>query len=541
MPPRRRTTDPFEALSAFGQRLTQAAHKPTINRYQPMPAQDIFHQMQVKHRVATGGNRSGKTFSTIADDVLVMLHRHPHRQHLYPDRPLVGRFIGVDFERGIDQGAVPIFQQFLPPSALINGSWEDSYRKGEHVLHLADGGRISFMSYEQDPDKFQIVSLDWVHFDEEPPVPIFKESQLRLIDSGGCWTISMTPVQQMEWLQDEIIDPVRDGTRTDVGVVELDTEKNIHLSAEAVRELGEGLSDEEKAVRFRGQYLSGSLVFGEFTRKYPFVIPADFTPWPHQGWQIFESMDYGYANPTAWIWTAVHPDGSIVTFDIDYAPQVTIKEWAERVKAKRAEIGARLGLGGPLTPVLTVGDPSIAQRNSGQTGITNQEAYALEGIYIATDGIVSARSGNQGVGLDKMHTYLRLRPAAAGRAASNGELEMPWWQITENCEPLIWEMRRARKPRQTLKQQEVKNSSEQIRDKDNHAIDAQKYLFIVTHELRPERFASSSGGTGSALEGFQQATGVTVNPFAPETHREAYATISADRRIEPGSYRSLEG
>lgn len=529
-----------QALEAFTRKLEQQVHSPNINRYTPMPAQELFHMTQTKHRVLFGGNRGGKTYSSTADDVLVQLRRHPHRQHLYPDRPLKGRFIGVDFERGIDQGALPLFQQFLPPSALVNGSWEDSYRPSEHMLTLADGGQVSFMSYEQDPNKFQIVALDWIHMDEEPPPPIFRESQLRLLDSGGTMTISMTPVQQMEWLQDEIIEPVMEGRRHDWAVIHLDTRKNVHLNQAAVEELDAGLTKEQRALRFEGQYSGKSLVFPEFQRKYPFVIPEQpISRWrPELGWAIYESMDYGYSNPTAWHWTAINIDGSIVVFKSLYEDHVVIEEWARRVHEFRAEIRRELG-DSSWMPALTTGDPSIGHANNGQSGVTNQQAYAQLGIGIATEGLVAVRATNQNVGLDRYHTYFRPRPLAAGPSASTGELGEPWLQITENCDAFLGELRKARRPKQTLKQQEVKNPSEDIRDKDNHAIDAEKYLFMALPDLRPERHRLTPLDTGVPAAAMQM-----LRPGAtpPVTHDDAYATISANERyVSSLDYSSLEG
>jgi phage terminase large subunit-like protein len=531
-----------EAIDSFSAQLISSSHKPTIGKYKPMPMQEIFHKTQTKHRVVRGGNRGGKTFSSVADDVLVQLHRHPHRQHLYPDRPLHGRFIGVDFERGVEQGAIPLFQQFIPPSALRNGSWEDSYRPSEHILHLApEYGKISFMSYEQDPNKFQIVALDWVHFDEEPPIPIFKESQLRVLDSGGTITISMTPVQQMEWLQDQIIEPAIEGLLPTWSVIDLDTRDNIHLNAEAVTELSETLSAAEKKVRFEGQYTGGSLVFPKFTRKYPHVIPDHPLERyrPELGWAIYEGMDYGYANPTAWLWIAVHRDGSVVVIHEEYEDHVIVSEWARRVHAFRNRL--RAAFGDPeWMPEGTFGDPAIGQENNGITGLTIQQAYAELGIGIATGGIVKARAANQNFGLNRIRTYLEPRPAEAGPAASNGDEQMPWLQVAEGCQFLIGEVRKARKPKQTLKQAEVKNVGEEIRDKDNHAIDALKYLCMSLPDLRPLRFQTVE--VEQAIPGFVREM-LRPQPTSMHTHDEAwYAANSTD--IHDGrssSYSSLEG
>lgn len=493
MPPRRRQQagSAEELLAGFADRLEAQAHRPNLNRITPLAKQELFLKTQVRNRILFGGNRGGKTFGGVLDDCLLLIRRHPYRNHLYADRPRRIRFIGVDFDRGILQGAIPYFQQFLPPSTLINGSWEDSYSKTERLLTLADGSTASFMSYEQDPNKFQIVSLDHIHFDEEPPEAIFRESVMRLLDTGGSWTISETPVQQLEWIHDDLmarsLPPEGDGTRDDIEVFRLDTRENTHLDPEEVLRLEASLSEEEKLIRLEGRYPGGDLVFPEFQPRYPHVIELD-TWMPHgPGWRIYCSMDYGYANPTAWLWTAVHEDGSIVTFRCLYAARVSVEEWANLVKAVNRSIAEQLGYPRDWEPAAYLGDPSIASTSAltAVSGTTIQQEYAMRGIPIGTGGIVAARAANQNIGLQKIHAYLRNRPAEL-RSVATGHYGMPWWQITRNCSALIDELRRARKPRQTLKAKDEKNPSEQIRDKDNHAIDAIKYLFMASHDLRPQ-------------------------------------------------------
>lgn len=478
-----------EVLGQFTARLDQTARFSNINRYVPLPEQELFHQSQAKGRILFGGNRGGKTFGGIADDVMILTRKHPHRSHMYPSagEPIRMRFIGVDFDRGITQGAIPLFQRLLPASALINGNWSDSYSESQKMLTLDDGSTVSFMSYEQDANKFQVVSLHHIHFDEEPPKPIFQESMLRLLDVAGTWTLSETPVQQLEWVQDELIDPSEAGLRPDISINYLDTRANVNLPPEELIALELTLTEEEKTIRLAGRYPGGSLVFPEFERKAPFVIPhSSFTL--SSEWAVYESMDHGYVNPTAWLWHAVHPDGSIITFKSLYAKNIVVSEWAALVLGMRQQICREYGI--PyhffLSDMLkgTFGDPAIGDQGnaSAQTGLTHQQTYALGGVNIATGGIRAARQGNQNVGLDKMHGYLRPRPASHPRGP------LPWWQITDDNTSLIDEMKKARKPRQSLTNKEVKNASEQIRDKDNHAIDAAKYFFIITHDLRPTSY-----------------------------------------------------
>lgn len=520
MPPKNKAPQSLDdILAGFADRATAASLHPNIHRLEPLPHQALFLQSQKQGRVLFGGNRAGKTHINVADGCLVLARKHPYRQHLYPEGPLRMRFIGVDFERGIDQGAIPKFMELLPSSLLRNGSWEDSYSRSDHMLTLADKSTVSFMSYEQDANKFQIVSLHHTMFDEEPPKAIFDEDMLRHVDVAGTWSLSETPVQQLEWVQDELIEPFEAHQKPDLDVFYLDTRDNINLPLDELRKLEASLSAADVIVRLAGKYKSGNMVFPEFERKYPFVIPGESFRLRADYHQVYESMDHGYVNPTAWNWTAVGPDGQLTVFKQLYAANIVVEDWAKAVLQARKEIARQYRLTDATFAGMlhgTFGDPAIADSGNAaaQTGITIQQAYALGGVMISTGNIRQARAANQNIGLDKFHTYLRLRPG----------MEVPWLQITDDCTALIDEVKRARKPRQSAKALETVNSSEQIRDKDNHAIDAQKYLFIATHDLRPT--AEREVDTGEWQRAARQLEAV---PTQFDTHQQIRnATMASD-------------
>lgn len=537
----------LDFLDRFAGQLENSLHRPNINRYVPMEHQKLFHMAQTRHRVTSGGNRSGKTWSGIADDCWILQRKHPWRNHLYPPagQPVRMRFIGVDFDRGIDQTAIPIFSQMLPPSMLVNGSWEDSYNKSNRILNLADKSSVSFMSYEQDPNKFQMVSLHHIHFDEEPPEAIFKESELRLLDTNGTWTLTETPVEQMEWIENELIDkslpPVGNGERPNVTTIFLDTRLNTHLPPDALADLMRDLSAEDAKIRLEGGYLDSNKVFPGFKRAHPNTLTDEAfrAEIPGHLWRVFEGMDWGTVNPAAWVWVAVNELGHIYTFRAMYGKGATVSDWIPRVHAMRRQVAEVFGVTVErlLSEMVqgTVGDPSIGDRGnaSAQTGLTIQQAFAIGGVHIGTQGIRAQRSGNQNVGLDKMRTYLKPRPDGSG---------LPWWRIVdwdgaehwESTKPLIDEIFGARKPKQTLKAKGEKNSSEEIRDKDNHAIDASKYVFVTTHELRPAVVAVEQIRVPDEVVSLMQPTSPP-----PITHDDVFNAMVAAN--DPNSWSSSIG
>ena len=162
MPPRRKRDEDFDMLAGLrqlGEQITKQAIRPNIHGYTPHEKQEIFHESPAYGRLFIGGNRSGKTVGGVAEDIYWLRRDHPHRKlPISPGEPVRGRVVGVDFKEGVYGILIPEYKRWLPPSLLINGSWDDSYSKSLDILTLSNGSQIEFMSYEQDTAKFAGVS-----------------------------------------------------------------------------------------------------------------------------------------------------------------------------------------------------------------------------------------------------------------------------------------------------------------------------------------------------------------------------------------------
>src|SRR6266540_6414928 len=99
--------------------------KPNNFQYKPHPKQVVFHRSIANGRQYVGGNRSGKTTSGINEDIWWLTGRHPYIK--LPEPPILGRVLTVDFKNGWNKIIMPQLKQWIPPSDLINGSWEDSW------------------------------------------------------------------------------------------------------------------------------------------------------------------------------------------------------------------------------------------------------------------------------------------------------------------------------------------------------------------------------------------------------------------------------
>jgi phage terminase large subunit-like protein len=364
----------------------------------------------------------------------------------------------VDFNYGVDAIILPEIQRWLPPSFLQNGSWEDSYDREHKLLTLANKSILEFRSYDQDLEKFAGTSRHIVWHDEEPPKHIYNENMARLVDTNGESMITMTPVEGMSWIFDDIYQPGLEG-HPDIEVIEIEMQENPHLSTEAINRFLDSLDPDERKARERGEFVAiGGRVFKMFNETDHVIDPI----MPPKNWNWFVSFDHGLNNPTAIEWHAVSPDNEVITFDEHYASEMTVAEHA----AVFHEVVKKHG----KFPDFIVGDPAMHQRNA-VTGTSIVQEYASHGIYIAE------ANNNVESGVERMTQYLRIRKDGT-----------PSWRITRNCPFLVKEMKKLRWATfSSRKMQYENNKQEKIHKKDDHACDSTRYFFSFMPDLTPQK------------------------------------------------------
>jgi phage terminase large subunit-like protein len=446
-----------EALGTLSQRLLAARQRPTLLRYTPHAKQRDFHSSPAQSRLYIGGNRAGKTTGGACESLYRLRGVHPYQR--VPDPPIRGRAIGTDFPNGVEQIIIPKLKEWLVPSDLINGSWEDSYRvgrSGERVLNFVNGSVLQFMSADSELRKHAGTSQHFVWIDEECPRAIWTENRARIVDVGGCMWMTMTAVDGQTWSYDDLYVPGLgiDGPRDpSIHVTQVAMDENPFLSDEEIAKFLSGLSEEDQAARVRGDYAAtGGLIFKNFSRELLVVPPRR----PPAEWPIYASMDHGLNAPTAWLWHAVGPQGQILTFHEEYAAELTVPSWADRVLRYESELRR--------TPEYRVGDPSIRNRQQ-----ANGAIVSIQGEYLKHGVIIMLGSNDVPAGINRLRRYLE-RPGM--------------WQITADCTQLVRQMHRYRwrSPISTRTKDRTNPYEEPIK-KDDHAVDATRYFVMSRPDL----------------------------------------------------------
>lgn len=460
-----------ELKLALAEGLRYSGRNPDITRYKPHEKQLQFHSSEAPGRQLIGGNRSGKTVGGGAETVMYARGIHPYKR-LKWQPPLRLRVVTVDIIEGLEKIVLPEIAKWMPPSSLINGNWEDSYRAPKRTLYLNNGSFIEFLTHEQKLASFAGTSRHGIWFDEEPPKAIFTECKLRLLDTEGDWWMTMTPVEGMTWTYEDIYMAAENDPLIDI--IEVDMDDNPHLSDVGKQIALSGLSKEDIEARKHGQYVSiGGLIYPEFTQRideilidpYPFPLSNEIKSHLH-----FNAMDAGYTNATCWLWAFVTKDGTIVIYDEYYVTKEIIETHAINVKMKNIQHG--------LIPSYSVGDPAIRQTMP-NTGVSIQVEYMENGLPIAI--------GNNDVraGIDRVKKMFNLNKL----------------KITRNCTNLIWELKRYRWATwKHTKDQFEKNKKEEPQKKDDHACDTLRYLVASRPEIDDGTAVVSVGNFIGAVE-----------------------------------------
>lgn len=455
--PKEETLSFEDVLRNISDSVKLQATRPNMHGYVPHDKQVQFHSASSRHRLYIGGNRSGKTTGGVLEDLWWLTGKHPYRKT--PEGGIRGRIVGVDFINGIEKILKPELMRWVPVSLLRDNNWSDSYDTLERTLHFANGSFVEFMSYDQKLDKFAGTSRHFVHFDEEPPQDIYTECLLRLLDTKGSWWMTLTPVQGMEWMYDEIyMRGKNDPLGSNISVIEVETYENPYLDKEEIDTMLAAIIEDDREARIKGKFIRrGGLVYKAFDPQIHVIDPLDKIP---SSWELYASGDHGYNNPTSWHWHGVDSDGNAVTFAEHYESEMVVKDHAEIIKQINKTNGR--------DPGMYIGDPAMSQHNV-ITGSTVQSEYAQYGIYInpANNEVLS--------GINKVNTYLQLQ--------KNGR---PRWYVTRNCAKLIWEMQRYRWKTWANKQSERQNNKYDVaHKKDDHAMDDLRYFFTIMPDLTP--------------------------------------------------------
>lgn len=406
--------------------------------------------------ILKGGNRSGK--STVggwvaARHAIVTLKRWQKATGkrapfwvISPNYEMSGEIVWKDK-----------LKRFIHPRNIDAISYRDANKDWPAYLRTVDGVEILFKSADQGRGAFQGTAIGGAWIDEQIPQDVLEETMTRCIDYGAPLFQTLTPLEPDEFLEERFDDPpdgwhwyetTIDENRISIGGTLRDEEVDRFLAS---------IPPLLRETRRRGVFASyEGVVFPEFSRH---VHVRDFDVGMIPGeWYRFRGVDFGMNSPTCVLWAALDPEDVLWVYDEHHEAHATAEHHAREVIRRTG--GARI----EATWVDPAGD--VLQSEDGiDVRRSARAVFQNHGIDItpATKSWIAS--------YEEIGRRLKMRPHAEFG-------EFPGIVIHKSrCPNLIRQLpkyRFASPPK--AKQRDTKDPREKVVKRDDHAVDALRYL-----------------------------------------------------------------
>lgn len=388
-----------------------------LDLYRPYAKQAEFHRAggnpDVRERLLMAGNQLGKTFSAAFESSMHLTGRYPDWwEGAEFDCQTVGWAASLTSQSTRDTVQRLLLGQpgnwgsgAIPRDAIldIKRSTHGVADSVESIMVRHGGGgdiqagqsRVTIKTYDQGRERWQGETLDWVWYDEEPPLDIYTEGLTRTNATQGIVWLTFTPLLGMSDVVKRFIVDQQAGTH----VTKMTIEDAEHYTPEQRKAIIASYPAHEREARAQGIPVLGSgrvfPVSEEVIRETAIQIPAH--------WPRIVGFDFGWDHPTAAAWLAYDRDqDTIHVYDCYRVREATPVIHSAAVKAK-----------GVWIPVAWPHDGLQHDKGSGEQ---LAEQYRAQGVNMlkqkATfpDGGNSVEAGLMDM-LDRMQTG-RFRVAA---------------------------------------------------------------------------------------------------------------------------------
>ena len=360
--------------------------------------QIAFHKCTKSNRWVFGGNRSGKTECGAVETVWLARGIHPYKENK-PNIECWVVSLSTQVQRDVAQKKI---LSYLKKDWILDVVMTSGKRSALDIgvidtilIKNVFGGvsKIGFKSCDQGREKFQGTSLDFVWFDEEPPLDIYMECKMRVLDKCGEIFGTMTPLKGLTWVYDTIY--LNKNNDPEVWYITMEWADNPYLNKLEIDKLTATMSSDELESRRYGHFTQGSgLVYSEFDENYnviePFEVPSE--------WFDKISIDPGLHNPLSCHWYACDYDGNVYVIAEHYAKEKPIEYHADKIKDISNALGWKKGFNGMYECLI---DSAASQK----TLASNKSVVDL--FY--DNGILANVSVNKNVfsGINRVKSYIK--------------------------------------------------------------------------------------------------------------------------------------
>lgn len=176
--------------------------------YKPHEFQTKVHKSRARITVVLGGNRSGKSWSAVAEALLIALGRSVYAETprtpvtIWYVLPSLGMFTRV---------VLPILRKLAPIKEIKLTPMGDIVTKKDPVVRFKNGSTIHFMSADMRQRRLMGAPVDFAVMDESPEEAVFEELQARVMQyQHGRLLLVFSPIEAKTfWVRDKLYMPDR--------------------------------------------------------------------------------------------------------------------------------------------------------------------------------------------------------------------------------------------------------------------------------------------------------------------------------------------
>ena len=160
-----------------------------------------------RRRLAEAGNKSGKTQVGIAEDIAHAIGRRIWLEENDPDYKIAIKvpnrgLVGCEtMAHSVPEKIWPTFRELIPktckyktkknPQGYVQRITLDTDEEGRKL-----GSEIYLRSYDQEPDDYEGIDSDWIHWDEPPPKGVLQAAERgKVVTNAPSW-FTMTPLKE---------------------------------------------------------------------------------------------------------------------------------------------------------------------------------------------------------------------------------------------------------------------------------------------------------------------------------------------------------
>ena len=277
-----------------------------LRDYRPYAKQLEYHASETREVLFMAGNQLGKTLAGTAEDAIHLTGEYPEwwTGHRF-SRPITMLAGSESYELTRDG-----LQRLLIGPPANEEDWGTGFiplrcikdrtrRSGVSnaldsvTVHHKSGGSstLLFKAYEQGRGKWQANTVDYVHFDEEPPEDVYFEGITRTNATGGLVRVTFTPLKGMSGVVARYL--IEDSEDRQVVTMTIDDAE--HYTPEERAKIIASYPPHEREARTKGiPSLGSGRIFPvpeEDVICDPFDIPAS--------WVQINGIDFGWDHPFA--------------------------------------------------------------------------------------------------------------------------------------------------------------------------------------------------------------------------------------------------